>query len=159
MFELTITELAPLGDFDATYGLRYWGRALDDDKPISFNSMDKELATKLIHAGTLSVVCETKTLKKSAKGTLYWQLKKVKPLETHTSPVEPSESQASAPHAPSHETAVNGSNEVLERLKSIEGKLDRLLGLDEMTPEQPRLDKVADVNEDEEINLDDIPFN
>lgn len=119
--------------------------------------MDKELGTKLVHAGTLNIVCETKTLKKSAKGTLYWQLKKVKPLETHTSPVQPSEPQASVSPTSAPQTAPKPLNELqvvvnmLEsadaRLQSIEAKVDKLMGLD----------TVAEVPEGE-VNLDDIPY-
>ena len=51
MFELTITELAPLGDYDETYGQRLWGRAADEENPISFNSMVNTLP--MMHRGKM----------------------------------------------------------------------------------------------------------
>ena len=156
MFELTITELAPLGDYDDQYGQRYWGRAADEENPISFNSMDKTLVAKVTNA-PLKVVCEAKAMKKSQKGTLYWQLKKVKPLDVNATPTATNETKTNTTTTSNPQTAVGGSNEVIERLVRIEGKLDKLLGIDEPTPTKPKLDTVVEVGE-EEVDLSDIPF-
>ena len=152
MFELTITELSPLGEFDETYGQRYWGSAANEENPISFNSMDKALASKVTSA-PLKVVCESKAMKKSQKGTLYWQLKKVKPLDVNTAPVS-HDTQKAVEHTAS--TPTGGSNDLTERLERIESKLDKLLGLEEPTPTK-KIDKVAEVTDDE-VDLSDVPF-
>lgn len=134
MFRYQISKLSKLGDYDQKYGQTYWVEIASDLTPVKFNSQNQ-------HIGVGDVItAEEKVMKKSTKGTEYWQLKKVR--------VEEGDSQepVTQPH--------NGSETQLDR---IESKLDKLLGLDiELSKEAiaKNLDEV-DLSEPDRDGQDD----
>src|ERR1700685_1217291 len=80
MFKFTLSEVGKMGDADEMYGQAYWTKATDSDTPIKFNS-------KNLNIGIGSVIeAEEKVMKKSTKGTAYWQLRKVRVLEESQEP-------------------------------------------------------------------------
>lgn len=122
MFEYLLEKADKLGDYDEKFGQRYWCKAQGADLPLSFNSQRQD-----IKAGDL-IQAEESVNKRSAKGTDYLQLRKVKPVFG-----QPASDGASAPSsAPSSAQPRTGGDELLATVKRIEAKLDRLLG-DEVT--------------------------
>lgn len=118
MYKHELIELSKLGSFDSTYGQKYWGRVLEEEKPISFNSMQQD-----IEVGDI-ITCEEQALRRSKKNTEYLQLKKVKKVD---SVVE--HSPENAEKATSSPTLI-ARNDIVERLDTIIDLLHRLVGDD-----------------------------
>lgn len=110
MFKFTFSKLAPMGDFDEKYGLAYWGEVNEDLKPVKFNSMNQNITV-----GD-TIECEERVEKQSSKGTIYYQLKKVKVVGSV--PVNPALLEEPVPKTSA-------------QLDRIEKKLDQLLALKE----------------------------
>lgn len=129
MFTFTLSKVNKLGEFDATYGQRYWGEVTEDLTPVSFNSKHQD-----IKAGDM-LAAEEKVMKKSSKGTQYWQYKKVRLLEEgtehHVEPEKPAERPQNAPQNKWGGELDKLRVEILSKLAAIEAKLDKLLGIDE----------------------------
>lgn len=75
-FEYTLDKVSKLGDYDETYGQRYWCESPDEEKALSFNSREDIELTE--DSGAIHIAAEERTEKQSKKGTVYYQLKKVK---------------------------------------------------------------------------------
>ena len=90
-----------LGDYDDKYGQRWWGNVNEMDYPVMFNTMERDtidLEDK--------IEAEEQAMKKSAKGTEYYGLKKVKIHKAHgnkssaqSTLIEPPESSQSVSKA------------------------------------------------------------
>lgn len=135
MFEFVIEKLNKLGDYSETYGQRYWGSATSETAPISFNSQNQN-----INAGD-RIEAEEKVMKKSQKGTTYWQLRKVKVVESSAAE-NSSEGSQNAPQGQVRQSSIyEPPSYVMDELKEIliriEEKIDKLLGSDsEKIPEE-----------------------
>lgn len=75
-FNYTLDKVSKLGDNDETYGQRYWCESPDEDKPLCFNTKEDIELTE--DSGPISITAEERVEKQSGKGTIYYQLKKVK---------------------------------------------------------------------------------
>lgn len=127
MFEYLLEKADKLGDYDEKFGQRYWCKAQGVDLPLSFNSQRQD-----IKAGDL-IQAEESVNKRSAKGTDYLQLRKVKPVFGQPASGQPASAPSSAlSSTPSSAQPRTGGDELLATVKRIEAKLDRLLG-DEVT--------------------------
>jgi len=132
-FEFQLAEINKLGDYDPKWGQKYWGNVSDDLLPISFNSQDQNIVS-----GS-KITAEEKIMKKSAKGTDYWQLKKVKVVG-----VANDVDRRSASH---------GSQSQLDR---IERKIDKLLGISDDLDNRILDEKgLSRAMEESEISMDD----
>jgi len=168
-FVINLTKVSKLGDYDETYGQRYWCLEEDSNTPVSFNSQNQEIESDC------SIECEEKTMKKSKKGVTYWQLKKVRVIaeagNTTTQAEKPAttELRASQEASTTAYTTTNSpaTDVVLKALTRIEAKLDKLLGKDEALEDEvaSKIDAAKDAHDDPEenydeepINMDDIPF-
>jgi len=126
VFEFTLTKISKLGEFDPMYFQRYWGYAEGDDTPISFNSSNQDIVEGM------DITAEEKTMKKSKNGTTYWQLRKVKVVsESASNPEQPTK--------PVLSSQTRSDGEMMEALRRIEEKIDKLVGEDEPTPEIPEI--------------------
>lgn len=117
VFEFHLTKISKLGDYDPMYFQRYWGYAEGDDTPISFNSPNQEIIEDM------DITAEEKTMKKSKSGTTYWQLRKVKVVGASASNPKPATKPATEPRSVSR-----SDSEVMETLRRIEEKVDKLVG-------------------------------
>lgn len=122
-FNYTLDKVSKLGEYDNTYGQRYWCESPDEDKPLCFNSKeDLELSDE---SGAITISAEERIEKKSGKGTVYYQLKKVK--------VSGSQGRENVPASPPMTQGSENpqSAAVISQLDRIEEKIDKLLGIDE----------------------------
>lgn len=128
-FEYTLDKVSKLGDYDETYGQRYWCESPDEEKALSFNSREDIELTE--DRGAIHITAAERTEKQSKKGTVYYQLKKVKVSGSQgrgeTSP--PATKGSENP-----QSAAAPSPIVIEYLGRIEKKLDRLS--DHLLPKQ-----------------------
>jgi hypothetical protein len=83
-FEYTLDKVNKLGDNDETYGQRYWCESPEEDKPLSFNSKENIELTET--SGAIQITAEERVEKQSKKGTVYYQLKKVKVTDRRSDP-------------------------------------------------------------------------
>lgn len=124
-FNFVLDKVSKLGDYDETYGQRYWCESPDEEKPLSFNSKEDIELTET--SGSINITAEERVEKQSKKGTVYYQLKKVKV----------SGSAGQVTHLPEKVTPQTQGSEnpqnaaVLSQLDRIEEKLDKLLGIDD----------------------------
>lgn len=121
-FEYTLDKVNKLGDYDDTYGQRYWCESPDEEKPISFN-IHEDIGIDE-NAPTVSITAEERVEKQSKKGTVYYQLKKVKISGSPGNNVPTDTRATQGSGSPQSATAVS-------QLDRIEAKLDKLLGNDE----------------------------
>lgn len=134
MHTFTLKDVRKLGERDEKYGQSYWGYTHESQMPVKFNSMSDDVP------GNAKISCEEYTVRKSNKGTEYQQLRKVK--------IEGASTDAPA----------QSSNSQLDR---IEAMLVQLTGgaKKEAPVAETTTDEVhEDEDEEEPINLDDIPF-
>lgn len=131
MKSYTLNKVDKLGDYYEKYGQRYWAECDEQLEPLMFNSQNQG-----IEAG-MKITADEVLLKTSAKGIEYHGLKKVKV-----------DGQASPNAARVADIKDTETTDIKRQLERIERKIDRLLGVDE----------VAEVKENEEISLSDIPF-
>lgn len=75
-FSFVLDKVSKIGDFDETYGQYYWCESPDEDKALGFNSKEDIELTET--SGAIQITAEERVEKKSKKGRLYYQLKKVK---------------------------------------------------------------------------------
>jgi len=149
MFKIRLEKVAPLGDYSEQFGQRWWGKEEDSDVPISFNSHDLKVM------GGDWVEAEEKTMKKSQKGTTYWQLKKVHVVHETSNSAAEAEKPVKSP--------VNASQSHSESaqviLSRIETKVDEALGkLDELLGTQDQIDKeIAEAEDEVPIDAYDEP--
>lgn len=124
-FTYTLTSVTKLGDNDPKYGQRYWVAAPESDLPMMFNSMSED-----IDIGD-TITCEETANARSAKGTDYLKLKKVRVAEqgTHTSP--PAQKPVTEPQNGSDKPNGWDAAKLFMQLNRIEEKLDKLLGDDD----------------------------
>ncbi len=145
MGNYTVKKVGPIGDHDVKYGQRYWGTVEEADMEISFNLMnprDIEPGMKLDFDE--KVIRETKGSPDKPPRE-YMQLRKVR-----VSGVAPGQQTVTpAPDITQKLDAIIGNQ------KLIMSWLRQLVG-DEKEEDAP--DKVVEVDDEEEINLDDIPF-
>lgn len=127
-----LTKVNKMGENDPKYGATYWANVEGGDLPVMFNS-----SASYVPDGA-TITAEEQEVKVSAKGTNYLRLKKVKLAEP-----DKKEEQKT-------ETSMNSGNFKLlySELRALNKKVDKLLGED----------VVVDVDPDEEISLNDIPF-
>lgn len=66
------TDPKPMGEYDQKFGQTFWANVNEMDMPVMFNSQERfiDLEDK--------IEAEEQVMKKSAKGTEYYRLKKVK---------------------------------------------------------------------------------
>lgn len=144
--EFVLIDPAKLGDRDPKYGQAYWSDVEGGDQPVMFNLMSSEDLGIMSKVSSDEVVLAT-----SKKGNDYLRLKKVKVLSTGTlNTVEPSEDTKPAGLQPDLRmiyAVVRDNNRLLKQLAGEEVKAAK-----------DTFDNVADMEKDEEINLDDIPF-
>ena len=127
MFTFKLTKASQLGEEDETYGATYWAEAEDTALPLRFN-----IKGRTVHDGSV-ITAEERTERQGKK--LYYQLKKVKVLDSQA-PVEPAVTSQTMAFNPPADLPKAPTNEVLDLLKEINGKLDKLLNLDAPDPEQ-----------------------
>lgn len=114
-FTYTLTKVNKLGQFDETYGQRYWAEIKEELRPVMFNSKSQNI----VEGDKLT--CEETLNKRSNKGVDYLQLKKVQLDSVPQTSITPS------------------SITIEERLERMERKIDQLLGIDEgLKQEQPK---------------------
>lgn len=135
----TLKKAAKLGGFDETYGQRFWGEVEEAQMPVSFNLMDKTVGE--IWAG-MPIEFEERKMKTSAKGNDYMHLTKVKLMGA---PIKQTEAPLPSDQGKFQEI-------VLEKLSDIESALKDIAGV------RDTLDTVVDVDPEEEVNLNSIPF-
>lgn len=111
MFTMRLKEVAKLGEYDETYGQSYWCAESGSDTPVKFNSQNQEITV-----GD-TIECEEKSMKKSQKGTTYWQLKKVKVVQD----------SVEEKHADPSTDALDGP--IVKRLERLESKIDSILNI------------------------------
>jgi hypothetical protein len=114
-FSYSLDKVSKLGDFDETYGQRYWCESPDEDKALSFNSKEDIELTET--SGAIHITAEERTEKQSKKGTVYYQLKKVKV-------VSGSEGQGAHPPVDSPTQASQNPGSAVGQVSSSE--IDRL---------------------------------
>lgn len=174
MHEFTIVTLSKLGANDPTYGQKYWATVHETQMPVSFNSKQEVAEGQKVQA-------EEYTIKKSAKGTDYQQLKKVKVVgssdntsqgttgkpqtrQFKADPDKQAEIKAEWAIGKVVETiGLDDLQKVEEKAKALHAMVDRLKangaeGSPEPLPEQPKDEVVDTFDESKPINLDDIPF-
>lgn len=95
-FDYTLDKVNKLGDNDETYGQRYWCESPDEDKALSFNSKEDIEFTET--SGPIHITAEERVEKKSKKGTVYYQLKKVKIVLGLTTPAPQVDNVISIPN-------------------------------------------------------------
>lgn len=139
----TAKKIGPIGEYDTKYGQRYWGHVEESDMEVSFNLM----SPVNIDEG-VKLEFEEKTIKET-KGSPekpsreYLFLKKVK---------------ASGATAPPKQTSID--TDLSQKLDAIAGDVKLMLSFMRQVQKklESPLDAVVDVDENEEINLQDIPF-
>lgn len=136
----TIKKADPIGEKDDKYGWTIWAEAEETDSPVMFNSHKDPIV-----AGTQLVAEETES-KTSKKGTAYLRLKRIKLSE-------PKEATPTQKTAQTSSTGATGQI-TLETIHKSLGNSGVTIG--EKLDEIIRLLKKL-VNEEETINLDDIP--
>ena len=76
MFTIRLNKVNKLGDYDEKYLQAYWGEVEGQgEKPVKFNSADQNISDGAV------IEAEERTEKQSKKGTIYYQLRKVKLVE------------------------------------------------------------------------------
>lgn len=143
MGKYKVKKINPLGEHSVQYGQRYWGEVEEADMPVSFNLMNP----KDIPAGA-ELEFEEKAIKETKKGQEYMFLRKVK-VGGITPPTQTSISDRQKLDA------IHGD------VKLALSFLRQLMGEENATPEKKEAeeDKVVEFDPEEEINLEDIPFN
>lgn len=117
MFQYKLDKVNKLGEYDATYGQKYWCASVDAELTLSFNSQNQD-----VMAGD-TIEAEETSNKRSTKGTDYLQLKKVKVIDSI---------QEKPPHKPVEaQTALSEgfNDEDRTQLQRIEDGISQLLGL------------------------------
>lgn len=118
-------EPVRLGEYDEKYGQAWWGEVSEMAYPVKFNVMSRD------HIDLEdSIECEEQVMKKSAKGTEYYQLKKVKVSKAYGN------ASAAQPEPRAETTQVTkANNPQLDRIEKslaiITEKLNLLLGPEE----------------------------
>lgn len=148
----TAKKIQPIGDKDDKYGQRYWGYTEDSEMPISFNLMNP---VDIPEGAALEF--EERTIKETGPqsknpGSEYLFLKKVKVIGGESLAKLP----ASGPQK-LLELIYSDTQEILKLVKkdapaastSLKEQWDKTTGKD---------DVVADLGDDEEIDLSAIPF-
>lgn len=112
-----------LGDKDPKYGTTWWGEVAEQLTPVKFNTMDD-------HQFTVGdkITCEEKVMRRTnpdpesgKQPREYEQLKKVKLLGVGNGTQE----------RPTQQAATTGDTMLLELVKDLHVKVDKLLGVDE----------------------------
>lgn len=175
MHEFTLIDPMKLGNDDPQYGQKWWSKTHESQMPVSFNLKGQEVSNGQ------KVQAEEYTIKKSAKGTDYQQLRKVKVVggtsntsqgttgkpQTRQFKADPDkQAEIKAEWAIGKVVETLGLDDlalVEEKAKALHAMVDRLKangaeGSPEPLPEQPKDVVVDTFDESEPINLDDIPF-
>lgn len=142
--KFTADKLAPLGDFDNKYGQRYWGTVEESDLSVSFNLMSP---VDILPGQTVEY--EEKVIKETGPnsknpGTEYLFLRKVKVDGAKPLP----------------EQTATTDGDIERKLDAIAGDVKMVLSFMRQLQKKVEnpLDAVVDVDENEEISLQDIPF-
>lgn len=135
-----------LGEYDEKYGQAWWAEVAEHAQPVKFNVMNRDNFV----AGD-NITCEERVEKQSAKGTAYYQLRKVKVGRGTVGQVT----------GVAVDEVKRAEGYLMEKpaqtqLDRIEAKIDKLLG--EPEPVEKKVDVVIDPIEGEPIDLDGIPF-
>jgi hypothetical protein len=105
---LTVIDMKLMGDMDPKYGQAYWGTVEEQDMPVKFNLMQQ-----LDILPGRKIMAQEYTIKESAKGTEYMQLKKVKvsdqtaAFDTSEGSTPTSTSVSTSDETPSYEAGTN----------------------------------------------------
>ena len=137
----TVTKASILGEEHPDYGYTYWAEVEEAQMPVMFNSK------KQLGVFPFRIVAEEKNVRTSKKGTSYLRLSKVKVEDPDSGSPEllPSTGATKAVGTPA------ADHEMLVEILDIVRKLG------DSVPDVT-VDKVADVDPDEEVDLSDIPF-
>lgn len=141
----TAIEINALGDHDPKYGQRYWGKVEETHTPVSFNLLNPVA----IPIGA-KIDYEEKLVKESKKGTEYFFLRKVKVSGGMAVQQPSSDSQKLL------ELVYEQTTEILQILKSDQPRASLRDSWDKATTKEE--DTVADLDPEEEIDIDSIPF-
>lgn len=131
MFQYTFSKLQKLGDYDETYGQRYWAEVTEELKPVMFNSKDAS-----IEIGDMIEAAETSN-RRSGKGVDYLMLKKVRTLKDRT---EQQEIIANNPYKPQPgvEALINQRlDEIMSFLTDIRASVSDLMSAVAATTTHP----------------------
>lgn len=116
-FSFKLDKVNKLGDFDDTYGQRYWCASVDSELPLSFNTQNQD-----VMAGD-TIEAQESTNKRSTKGTDYLQLKKVQVTASI-------QAKPSKPPEPSQTSLPDSFTETdRAQLQRVEDGINQLLGL------------------------------
>lgn len=116
MFTYTFTKLDKMGEPHETYGQAYWGSVNEELRPVKFNSSNENITADD------TIECEEQAERKSTKGTVYLQLKKVKVIDV----VKTSDPRVITTEPSSLSYAPDSTTQA--QLDRIEEKLDTLIG-------------------------------
>lgn len=174
MHEFTLIDPMKLGADDPTYGQKWWSKTHESQMPVSFNLKGQEVTNGQ------KITCEEYTVKKSAKGTEYQQLKRVKTGVSSTQeklggttakqfkadPDKQAEIRAEWALGKSAEIlGLDDMDKVFAKALALHGMVDRLKAGEPEVKEQaqfsdgtPVPDEVHEVDESQPISLEDIPF-
>lgn len=124
-FTYKLDKVSKLGEYSETYGVTYWCEAVDDLTPIKFNSQNQD-----IKEGD-TITAEERAERKSTKGTVYYQLKKVKVSDSQEANLDRPNSETKSSESSQSVAGINPNigylDQVLERIIRVEEKIDKLL--------------------------------
>lgn len=118
MHEFTLIDPMKLGEDDPQYGQKWWSKVHESQMPVSFNLKGQDVTNGQ------KITCEEYSVRKSAKGTDYQQLRKVK---TGVSSAQPKLGGTTA-----RQFKADPDKQAEIRAEWALGKAAEIIGLDDM---------------------------